>query len=100
MYSFVQNEYGIGVPDRVIPLADYRLILCDIMQKAVYQTMKDMAPYRSDNDPCFFEKTMVADLERTLACTKLLSREASINETLHGAGKKLQSQRKSRPALF
>jgi hypothetical protein len=62
-----------GVEDN-IPLQDYRLILCDIMQQAVYRGMLAIGPHRFHH-PQSAEKILMTDMERAFVWTQEISNE-------------------------
>jgi hypothetical protein len=73
-----------------ILLDESRLILCDIMQEAVYQALQSIGPFKFE-DTDFLQKTLFEDMGRMHAWTTLLAR---------GASKELSFDEDKRPALF
>ena len=73
-----------------VTLDESRLVLCDIMQDAVYQALLSMAPFKFE-DIDFLQKTLYEDMGRMHAWTTFLAR---------GASKELSFDEDKRPALF
>lgn len=95
MTTLMSTELGI---EPKMPLPDYRLILCRIIQQSVFEAMRDIGPSKFDEPE--LAETMMVDMKLALAWTKEVSHKAWINEVSHGAGAKLHLQKKRRPALF
>jgi hypothetical protein len=78
----------------LLQLPDWGLVLCDIMQSAVYQALLEMGPHKFRN-PISATKILMTDIERASVWTQEISYEQY---------KKLRSQNENkknkRPALF
>jgi hypothetical protein len=82
-----KDEVEDNIP---LPDLDSRLILCDIMQQAIYQAMQDIGPHKF-HYPNFQNKTLMIDIDRALAWTHEVSYEAD---------KHLRFQKAKRPPQF
>ena len=88
-----------GIRGKPLQLTDYRLILCDIMQRSICESMRDIGPSVFDDED-FSENILMVDMRRALAWTKQVSREADRAEVARGVDAKLSYHRKRRPPQF
>jgi hypothetical protein len=105
---FIEASCMTTLTERGKPLPDFRLILIDMMQQLIFRKMQVIGP-RKFNDTSFWEKTMMADMERAVAWIREVAHEALLKEFVDEKRRKKarreedsenDSESVTRPALF